>query len=136
MEEIKLEEETSFKFDNEGDNKEEEPLIDPQADENIRNFETAAPSSMMFPTDRKTQGLMHFLHYLKLSNVSRESKQIGMETLYFVLLLFLCEFDRQINYFFIGKLDSGDQYLAAMGVVNFFTHVFPIAINFVSYTIL
>ena len=55
---------------------------------------------------------------------------------WFVFLLFLCEIDRQINYYYIGKLSNADQYLAAMGVVNFFTQLIPIGVNFVSYSVL
>jgi hypothetical protein len=54
----------------------------------------------------------------------------------FLFLFFLCEIDRQINYYYIGKLDKAEEYLAAMGIVNFFTQIIPIGINFVSFNVL
>lgn len=89
---------------------------------------------MIFPSG--IQGIMHTLSYFKISNVRRESWEINKVMIQFLFLLGLCEFDRQINYFYIGKLDKAEEYLAAMGIVNFFTQLVPLTINFVSFNIL
>ena len=53
-----------------------------------------------------------------------------------MFLFALCELDRQINYYYIGKLDKAEEYFAAMGIVNFFTSLIPIGINFISFNVL
>ena len=81
-------------------------------------------------------GLMLSLNYFKMRNARRESCEITAVSLQFFFLFLLCEIDRQINYFYIGKLDKADEYLAAMGIVHFFTSILPIGINFVSFNVL
>ena len=76
------------------------------------------------------------LNSFTIRNARRESGEINKVMIQFFFLFFLCEIDRQINYYYIGKLDKAEEYLAAMGIVNFFTQIIPIGINFVSFNVL
>ena len=127
-----------FQFETEEGCKEEDPLMaDQKAAFNssfLMNSTQGEMASTVFPSG--ISGLIHTLTYFKMSNVKVESREITRLTLQFFFLFGLCELDRQINYFYIGKLDKADEYLAAMGIVNFFTQLIPLTINFVSFKVL